>query len=418
MIKRKLLSKIRDHLNAREITLLVGPRQIGKTTLLKTLQKELTGRGERTLFFNLDVEEDARHFASQQHFIRKVQLELGKKRGYVFIDEIQRKEDSGLFLKGLFDLDLPYKLIVSGSGSLELKEKIKESLVGRKRMFELLPVTFEEFIHYKTGYQYENNLHEFLRVEKPEVDHLLSEYLDFGGYPRIVTEGTLEEKKLLMNEIFESYVERDVVYLLKVARPEVFRQLIQLLSANVGQILNYSNLAAITTANLKTLKKYLWIAEKTFIIYPVLPFFRNVKKEISRAPVVYFFDTGMRNFAIHQFGTPKTPTETGFLFQNFVINQIKQRVKEMGWQVKYWRTKDMREIDMILDKFQEQIPIEIKYVSYKTPKVPKAMYAFIKKYMPTQAWIINLSLRQELTWEKTKIRFIPYVDLLLPETFG
>ena len=141
-IKRTILNDIRQHLDQKEITLIVGPRQAGKTTLMTLLQDELDKSGRKTVFLNLDVETDKQFFTDQTRLAKKLELELGKNGGFVFIDEIQRKENAGLFLKGLYDMNLGYKFIVSGSGSVELKEKIHESLAGRKRIFELATVSF------------------------------------------------------------------------------------------------------------------------------------------------------------------------------------------------------------------------------------------------------------------------------------
>ena len=137
MIKRKLFEKIKEHIiNQKEITFIVGPRQSGKTTLMLLLKKHIEEKGGRTLFLNLDIETHKEFVTSQEKLIRKIELEIGKNKGFVFIDEIQRKENAGLFLKGIYDLNLPWKFIVSGSGSVDLKEKIKESLAGRKRKYK------------------------------------------------------------------------------------------------------------------------------------------------------------------------------------------------------------------------------------------------------------------------------------------
>jgi len=136
-IKRELFGEIKAHINNKEISIIVGPRQVGKTTLMKELVLYIQKIGGKTVFLNLDYEMDKVHLEAQDGLISKLRLEFGINRGYVFIDEIQRKKNAGLFLKGLYDMDLPYKFIVSGSGSLELKESIHESLAGRKRMFEL-----------------------------------------------------------------------------------------------------------------------------------------------------------------------------------------------------------------------------------------------------------------------------------------
>lgn len=144
MIKRYILDELKDHLSKKEISFIVGPRQAGKTTLMLIIKDYLERKGEKTLFLNLDIEHDKEFFGSQARLIKRIELELGKQKGFVFIDEIQRKEDAGLFLKGIYDMNLPYKFIVSGSGSVELKAKIHESLVGRKRIFELPTLSFDQ----------------------------------------------------------------------------------------------------------------------------------------------------------------------------------------------------------------------------------------------------------------------------------
>ena len=133
MIKRNLYEQLKNHLLKKEITLITGPRQSGKTTLMLILKDFLEQNGNKTLFLNLDNEENRYFFSSQQNLIKKINLELGNLKGYVFIDEIQRKNDAGIFLKGLYDSQLPYKFIVSGSGSLELKEKIHKHILLVKK---------------------------------------------------------------------------------------------------------------------------------------------------------------------------------------------------------------------------------------------------------------------------------------------
>ncbi|MBI4224161.1 MAG: AAA family ATPase, partial [Deltaproteobacteria bacterium] len=181
MIKRHLFKPLQSHLSRKEITLITGPRQAGKTTLMKLLENQLRQEGKKTLFLNLDIQSHLPFFASQETLLQKIELEIGRSKGFVFIDEIQRVPNAGIFLKGLYDLDLPYKFIVSGSGSLELKEQIHESLAGRKRIFELTTLTFQEFVNYKTNYRYENILPRFFQIEEPKAKKLLDEYLQFGG---------------------------------------------------------------------------------------------------------------------------------------------------------------------------------------------------------------------------------------------
>ena len=221
MIQRNLFNELKIHLGKKEISFIIGPRQAGKTTLILMLKEYLEKKGERTVFLNLDIESDKEYFSSQLDLIKKIRLELGEKRGYVFIDEIQRKENAGIFLKGIYDSNPPYKFIASGSGSVELKEKIHESLIGRKRLFELSTLTFEEFVNFRTNYKYKNKLQEYFAIEKKKAEQILDEYLSFGGYPRVVLEDLLVEKRKIINEIYQSYLEKDISYLLKIKKTSV-----------------------------------------------------------------------------------------------------------------------------------------------------------------------------------------------------
>ena len=319
MIKRKLFLELVDHLPQKEMILIIGPRQAGKTTLMEMLKEHLDQIGERTLLLNLDIEWDRPHFESQAALIKKIELEIGRQRGFVFIDEIQRKDDAGLFLKGLADLKLPYKFILSGSGSLELKQKIHESLVGRKRLFELSTVSFEEFINHKTGYRYDDNLADFMEIEKNRTPQLLSEYMQFGGYPRIVMADEKREKLRLIDEIYRSVLEKDIAYLLKLDKPEVFSALIKTLAGQVGQLMNHTELASTLNVSFATVKNYLWYAQKIYLVELVAPYARNVRKEISKSPVPYFWDLGLRNYSLGLFGHLESPIEKGFVFENLVF---------------------------------------------------------------------------------------------------
>jgi predicted AAA+ superfamily ATPase len=412
IIKRDLFEEIKNHLSAKEISLIIGPRQVGKTTLMLLLKEYLEKKGEKTLFLNLDVEADKQYFVSQEALIRKINLEFGKEKGYVFIDEIQRKENAGLFLKGIYDLNLPYKFIVSGSGSLDLKEKIHESLVGRKRMFELYPISFKEFVNFKTNYRYEESLEEFFEVEKVKTERLLNEYLNFGGYPRVVLEEKLSEKVRIIDEIYRSYLDKDVSYLIKSEKVDVYSSLIKVLAGQIGRLINYSELSSTLGISLQTLKNYLWYAEKTFIIHRLTPYFRNVRKEITKSPVIYFYDLGLRNYALGLFGKVEFSPDIGFLFQNFVFNIIKEKFRFTGASVHFWRTKDKAEVDFVIDFGKEIIPIEAKYKKLKEPTVGRSLRSFVEKYHPKEAWVINLALEYEVKVGQTIIKFLPFYRLL------
>ena len=415
MIERTLFSDLAKHLPKKEISVIIGPRQSGKTTLMELLKEHLVKKGERTLYLNLDIEWDRPHFDSQLALLKKIELELGKERGFVFIDEIQRKENAGLFLKGLFDLKLPYKFIVSGSGSLELKERIHESLIGRKRLFELTTITFLEFVNHKTNYKYRDNLSNFFEIEKDKAQQLLTEYMNFGGYPRVVLESERKEKIKIIDEIYRSVLEKDIAYLLKVGKTEAFSSLIKLLASQIGNLVNYSELSSTLNISHQTLKKYLWYAQKIFLLDLVSPYARNIRKEITKSPVPYFWDMGIRNYSLGIFGHVNSPSELGFLFENFVFLLLRTQTTLGSTKLNFWRTKDKAEVDFILESGKKITPIEVKFKSLKKAEVPRSLRNFIEKYDPSEAYIISLNFKKTLRIGKTTLFFLPFYELLFKE---
>ena len=412
IIKRELFPQLKNHLSQKEMTFIVGPRQSGKTTLMFLLREYLEKKGEKTVFLNLDIELDKQFLTSQAKLIKKIQLEIGSNKGFVFIDEIQRKENAGLFLKGIYDLGLPYKFIVSGSGSVELKEKIHESLVGRKRIFELSTLSFKELVNFKTNYQYENKLLDFFQIDQEKTKEFLEEYLNFGGYPRVVLEERLEEKRRIIDEIYQSYLEKDISYLLKVKKTEEFSNLTKVIASQVGKMVNFSELSSTLGISVKTIKNYFWYLEKTFILKRVNPYFRNIRKEITKSPVFYFHDLGLRNYALGMFGNVKNLPDLGFLFQNFVFQILSEKLRFSSAKICFWRTKDGGEVDFIIDFFKEQIPIEVKYQAFKKAEITRSLRNFIKKYQPKKALMINLRFNKEFNLEGTKIYIVPFYDFI------
>lgn len=411
-IKRYLFNDLKAHLPKKEMSLIVGPRQAGKTTLMLQLQDYLNKQGEKTLFLSLDFERDSPHFASQTSLLDRIRLEFGNSKGYVFLDEIQRKENAGLFLKGLYDLQTPCKFIISGSGSVELKEKVHESLAGRKRMFELNTASLKEFINFKTGYKYEDRLNNYFQINKSEGMSHLMEYLNFGGYPRIILEETLEEKLKIMDEIYRSYIEKDIAYLLRVERIDAFGNLIRLLAGQAGNIINFNELSSTLGISVQTVKNYTAYAEKTFIIQKVTPYFRNLRKEISKSPVMYFNDIGMRNFAVRHFGRYAMLSELGFVFQNLVYLLLSEKIRDEGSTIHFWRTKDKAEVDFVINKGDDILPVEVKCKELKGKEIGRSLRGFISKYNPAEAWVVNIGFQDEEKIGKTRVRFLPFSELL------
>jgi len=418
MIQRKIFQELLQDLSNKEISLIIGPRQAGKTTAMRWVEDRVRKQGVRTVFLNLDVEVEQPFFQSQQSLLSKLRLEFGNEFGVAFIDEIQRKENAGLFLKGLFDQGLPYKLVVSGSGSLELKEKIHESLVGRKRLFELPTVPFFEFVNHRTEYRYQDRLQEFFELEKNRSEELLLEYIRFGGYPRVVTQARLEDKQRTLDEIYRSYLERDIVALLRVEKPEAFSRMIRLLAYQVGQIVNYSELATLLNISVSTLKSYLWNVKKTFVLQSLTPYFTNPRKELTKSPVLYFHELGLCRYigGIHM--TSAGDGNLGPLFQNLVWRLLWEATRDKPVALHFWRTKDKAEVDFVIETRGALIPVEVKYRRMQQPQITRALRSFISAYQPSQAWVVNLDLFTQLQINGTRVRILPYYHLMDFERSG
>ena len=408
-IDRTLATDLKAHLDKPEMTLLIGPRQAGKTTLLRAMAAELKENGVGTLFYNIDIDRDRALFETQEKFVRTIDLETGGEKHYIFIDEIQRLPDAGLFFKGIYDRNLPHKYILTGSGSLELKERIAESLVGRKRNFYLYTVSPGEFAHFKTKYRYGDRLAEKLHQDAEFAESILSEYLTYGGYPAVVTEATRREKLRTLGEIYGGYIERDIKNLLRLEKSSAFVTLLRLLAGRSGQTVNYSDLSLHTGLNQATVKNYLWYTEKTFITARVNPYFTNREKEIVKAPTYYFLDTGLRNYLR---GIFDDPNDRGFRFQAMVYRLLEAHFRHTSASVHFWRTKSKAEVDFVVDRGFTTLPVEVKATALSRPKVTRSYRSFLKQYTPPEGWIVNRTLRETITIGTTRVKFIPWYDLI------
>lgn len=413
IIHRQVIEDLREDLHRPEIAFLIGPRQAGKTTLMRLIQDELDNAGRKTLFLSLDYEQDRGFFATQQDLLQKIELEIGKGPGFVFIDEIGRREDAGIFLKGLQDMGLPYKFIVSGSGSVDLKARVRESMLGRKRLYEIFPLSLREFVDFKTNYRYSDRLPDFFALEHARTEKLLLEYMNFGGYPRVVLETQVRDKIREMDEIYQGYITRDIAYLLKLEKIEAYSQLIKTLADQAGKIINYSELSSTLGIALPTVKNYCWYAEETYILQRISPFFRNVRSEISKAPTVCFHDLGLRNFSLGIFGNVQRQDDLGFVFQNLVYLILREKTRFTGSSIHFWRTTAGTELDFVLDSGRFVVPIEVKYKDLDKPMVPRAFEGFMSKYSPPYCLVVNKSFKATVTRQETEIRFITVWDLLI-----
>lgn len=409
-IERQIYNDLRKHLKKREITVLIGPRQSGKTVLMKKLKKELEAKQELVLYFNLDIVSDRQILENQTEFITFLKNKTGLKKSFIVIDEVQRLENPGLFLKGIYDLELPYKLLVSGSSALEIKSKISEALTGRKKIFYLTPLSFEEFSHFKNP-----DLSSLKSVKKAfyqQYSLLLDEYLRFGGYPEVVLQKTEREKIEILEEIYSSYLEKDIKGYFEVKNESSFLTVVGLLSGQIGNLLNRNLLATNSGVTRQTVDNFLLYLEKSFVINIVRPFSRNPEKEITKMPKIYFCDLGLRNLTIRNFTVFDERQDRGKLFENAVLLKLQKEI-EIPDKINHWRTKTKAEVDFVISRGLETIPIEVKAKNLERPVYSKSFRSFLQKFSPENGVIVNLGLEKREKLGATLIHTRPVFEKIL-----
>lgn len=362
IFSRNIFSELINNLTNDKILALVGSRQVGKTSLLYLLIEHLLKKVKSTdiFYFNLDDFEVQSLFTSANAFLRYIQA--GNSTKYVLIDEIQRLENPGLFLKSIHDLKLNLKIIVSGSSQLELRAKLKEFLVGRLRQLEIPRLTFSEMIK--------------LSPNIPQKS-ILENMMMYGSYPEIAKQENIEEKKLLLNDIYKTYLQKDVADFAKIENIDAFNKLLILLAAQIGSLLNIHHLSKTLRISSQKIINYLDILEGTFIIKRLYPFFQNYKKEISKTPKIYFMDLGLRNLLLANWQQLELRNDQGALFENLVFLELYNQDVYKLKRYHFWRTTNQTEIDFIIEDGTNMKAIEAKYSNNKNPK---SFTTFIKYY--------------------------------------
>lgn len=408
-IKRKIEQQINKYLNNREILAIIGPRQSGKTTLLKKIQTELKNsiylsfedREELELF-----EQDIKTFA-QQYMDYK----------YIFIDEFQYSMQGGKQLKYLYDTYPKNKIIISGSSSIDLTIRALKYLVGRVFVFQLYQFDFEEYLQTKNSkllklYQnikkdlniFSNNI-KLGAISQPvniQLQKALNDFIIWGGYPRVVLAKNKEEKITILKNVFNTYFLRDIKDVLGLIDDFKLSKLIKALATQIGQLIEYNELSNITGYDNITLKKYINILEKTFICKTIKPYYSNKRTEIVKNPKIYFFDTGLRNIVLDDFRNLDKRVEKGFLYENFVFNQL----NKMDLPINYWRTKNQNEIDFITQINNKIIPIEIKS-SLNSVNLSKSMISFLDQYNSPTSFVLNEKIFNRIKNKNNAVYFLP-----------
>ena len=351
MINRYLESIIKNRINTGKAIVLVGARQVGKTTLLKSSL-------DKSDYLFLDGDDPTVRSLLSNPNTEQIRTIIGNHK-LIFLDEAQRIPGIGITLKIITDQFKNVQLLVSGSSSFDLGNELNEPLTGRKWEYELFPVSWEEYEDY-TG---------FLKAVQQLENRLL-----YGFYPEVINNQG-NEKETLKN-LVNSYLYRDILAFSNIRKPEVLEKLMQALALQMGSEVNYNELAQTVGINKTTVQNYIDILEKGYIVFRLNSFSRNLRNEIRQTRKIYFFDNGIRNMIIGNFNPLELRIDKGALWKNFLVSERLKQIKYKSTFSKmyFWRTQQQQEIDFVEERAGEIFAYEFKW-NKKNAKFPEKFIA-------------------------------------------
>lgn len=354
------------YLKPGKVLVIFGPRQVGKTTLITDYLNQAKYK------YRLESGEDIRlQQLFQSNDIRKLQ-EFAAGYDLIAIDEAQRVKNVGQGLKLMVDHIPGLRIIATGSSSFELAGQIGEPLTGRKITLILYPIAQLEL---------RKKYHPF------DLKQNLENYMIFGSYPEIITTTGKNEKIRLLNELSGSYIFKDILELERVKGSKVLLDLLRLLAFQIGNEVSLSELGKQLGIDSKTVGRYLDLFEKSFIIFNLRGFSRNLRKEITKKSKYFFYDTGLRNAIISNFNSLELRNDVGMLWENFLMmERLKKRsYKQIYGNPYFWRTWNQREVDLIEERDGKLYGYEFKWKD-KITKPPKE---FLQTYKEAEFSVIN-----------------------------
>lgn len=338
MIDRSIEIRIRNVLWKGKTIVLYGPRQSGKTTLLRNM---LISMEARYAYYDADILSDRTLFESEN--LERIQKDIWNVP-YVIIDEAQKISNIGRILKVLHDHIPDVQWIASGSSSFDLAQKTRESMAGRTYEFFLTPFLFRE-----------------LSLSLRESEEKLDSILRYGLYPAAYLSGGDMARDQLMT-LASQIVSKDILELEGIRKWPIIVRLLELLALQIGQIVSYSELAREIGVSTVTVQKYIYLLEEAFIIFSLRGFSRNIRNELKKSPKIYFYDVGIRNAIIEDWKPIHLRNDIGNLWENFVIAEMYKHTRSLSYgKFYFWRTKQWDEIDLISERDSFIRAYEIKW---------------------------------------------------------
>ena len=364
-IPRQMLSVLASRVDYSKVILLLGARQVGKTTLIRQLASSIEGG-----YLYLNGDEPSVQAELRNASLSFLQSYIGQAK-VIVIDEAQRIQNIGLTLKLMVDNIPDRQLLVTGSSALELADTINEPLTGRKWEYRLFPISWQELTDAES-----------LSKSLPRLEDLLV----YGMYPEVLTKPG--DEKEVLNNLASSYLYKDLLSFGGIRKPELLGKILQALALQLGSEVSLNEVSRTVQADKNTVGQYIDLLEKAFIIFRLLPFARNLRGEISTNRKIYFYDNGIRNAIIGNYSRATLRNDLGALWENFLISE---RMKLLGYNGFYghtyfWRTRDQKEIDYL-----EEIDGKLYAYEFKWNPSAKATFAnaFLETYKPAETKAIH-----------------------------
>lgn len=365
-ITRTVEKNLINSLNRAKIVIIYGARQVGKTTMLKKFFPEATAQ--------------ATYLACDQNLIQEKLIPdssilkqfLGEKGTFIF-DEMQTLKNPGLILKIIYDHLPGIKAIATGSSAFDLANKLSEPLTGRHEPLWLYPFSFAEIS---------------ANVSPFDLENVCKNTLLYGSYPKIFNQIKTEDKIRELSLLTDNYLYKDILAFDLVKNNKKIRELLLAIALQLGNEVSYNELGAMLGLNRLTIERYIDLLEKSFVLFRLYGFSRNLRNEINRKIKIYFFDCGVRNTLINNFNSLDMRTDSGALFENFIISEIykKNSLVYPRANLHFWRTHTGQEVDLITERNGKLTALECKLSASKTTS---SQLAFAKAYPGAELKIIS-----------------------------
>jgi len=371
LISRYADNLVRQLLTTPKILIVVGPRQVGKTTLIKQVLQEKGGK-----LLNFDVEVDKQRFLAAGSLDPVDAIKSLGNPLVLALDEAQRLPQAARILKGWYDRGASVKMILLGSSSLDLLDQSAESLTGRNVKLFLPPFLFDEIIEAESWYSPEFSRDKLASSFNKQIETLLLQSIVFGSYPEAVT---ASDKEGYLLNLVSDYLLKDVFQSGIIKTPELIKKIILLLAHQAGAEVSVNELSRAAGISRPTVERYLELLERTFVIFRLPSFSTNPRKEISKSQKIFFWDTGVRNALLKEFSFSPLRGDIGKLWENWVIAEFAKRNAFNGERASlyFWRTRDGSEVDLVVRRGESLSAYEIKW---NDKARERTLNAFSKKY--------------------------------------